>query len=177
LIPNWLLAVSLLRMCGTARCLSTLRELAAQPCLPLNARTALAVTLERLVQRNAVPNHDAVTAILDLLIAGTIPGAFVLPQRTIGQIIAHASQAAASAKPAAAELMLDPPDGRVLDGVTPSESHLWQLHLVVARVRVALGLDAQPQARGYFEDPRAFVRRAFAAVLKAPVAAGASAAR
>ena len=177
LVPNWLLAVSLLRMCGTERCLGALRELAARPCLPLNARTAIALTLERLVQRGAVRDSGAPAALAELLIVGTVTGSYVMPQRAIGQIIVHADRAGAGAKVADEDLMQEPADGRVLDGVTPRASHLWQLHLVVARLRLALGLDAQPRARGYLDDPRAFVRRAFAAALETKARAEAAAAR
>jgi hypothetical protein len=167
LVPNWLLAVSLLRMCGTERCLGALQELASEPFLPLNARTAVALTLERLVQRKAVRDTAALPAILELLAAGTVTGAYGLPQRTLGEIAEHARQAGAGTRVAGERLMREPGDGRVLDGVTPRESHLWQLHLVLARLRAALGLAPQPEAKRYLEDPRAFVRRAFAAAVKA----------
>jgi len=49
-IPHWVLALVLLRRCGTAACVPVLKEVASQS-LPFNLRTILALTIEQLAEK------------------------------------------------------------------------------------------------------------------------------
>lgn len=144
-LPAWLQAVVLLRRVGTAQSLPALRALAEQPRHPLNIRTILALTLERLAPRVG-PAPDLVTA-LDALVATPVPDPVLPPSRSLWFKLEGLPQK---------QLGND-------RGAPVDEDHTWQLHLVVARARRALGLPAQPAAAPFARDPRALVRRAFAA--------------
>jgi hypothetical protein len=149
-VPHWLAAVTVLRNCSTARCLPVLQAVAAEPNLALNVRTAIAITLERLARRGVQLPTAAMQTLLETLLAGPVPGALVTPQRSVYQTLQ--GESAGPAKPTA-------------------EDHSWQLHLAVAKARIAAGLDPQPQAAAFVNDDRALVRAAFAA-LPTAVAAG-----
>ena len=147
--PHWLIAISLLRRCGTAACLRDLWDLACQPDLLLNARTAIALTCESLMSRIKLNETDRnlVIQTLQKLLATTPPTTSAHPQRNVST--------SSAAKPPSADPTARPP---VIEDFT------WQLHLAVAKAEQAAGLKVHPQAQVYQVDPRALVRRAFAAV-------------
>lgn len=155
LVSNWLVAAALLRSCGTEQCLEALEALAADSELPLNGRTAVALTVERLLARGVPLPMPRVEALAARLLAGRIPGAVGLPQRNVQQ----------EAEPVAAP---GPPQ-------LATEDHSWQLHLAVLRVRLALGQEIDAAAKSYLADDRALVRRAFAGAAAAKASALAAA--
>lgn len=145
-LPFWLQAVVLLRLAGTARCLPALRTLAEAPAQPLNVRTILALTLERLAGR--IGAHDDLTAALTALLADDLPDPLLPPSRSLWRTLHGEPQK---------KLGND-------RGADTREDHTWQLHLVVGRARRTLGLPPLPGASALARDPRAFVSRALARI-------------
>lgn len=141
-VPHWVIAITLLRMCGSAACLEPLQSLAADPSVPLNVRTAIALTIERLALRSTIAAEPAL-ATLDALLAEPVPGAVVLPARSI----------------------IRPPDDQAGDPNPTKEDHRWQLHLAVARARRALGVPVRSDAVRWRADERSLVRQAFGRLL------------
>lgn len=150
-LPFWLQAALLLRRVGTAACLPALRSHAATPGLPLNARTILALTLERIAARTG-PQEELLRA-LEALTASTPPDPVLPPSRSLWRTL-H-----------------DEPQKKLSNdrGAPVAQDHTWQLHLVVTRTLRALRLPAAPTAPAFEHDPRAFVRRAFKTVFPEPV--------
>lgn len=143
-IPFWLLAVILLRRAGTARCVGALAELAEREDNVLNVRTAVALTVERLVERGAITTEDGV-GLVDRLVAHPITDRMLTPSRSLWRTLRGAPQITL----------------RNDTGADTREDQSWQLHLIVARVRARAGLAAHEEARVFFADSRAYVRRAF----------------
>ncbi len=144
-IPFWLLAAVLLRRCGTSRCLGRLRELADDPSAILNVRTALALTLERLALAGRISFREA-AEIADLLIRHPLPDRLLEPSRSIWRTLRKEK----------------PVELRNRTGIEVREDHLWQLHLIICRIRSRLGQPFDDLAGAYRNDARAIVRRAFA---------------
>ena len=146
LVPHWWLAVAMLRVCGTNRCLPTLADLARGLDLPLNIRTLIAQAFERVARRSplSAAERGAIEDALITLIATPPAHAVTVPLRdpVTGQD-SHAKKPWRLASP------------------NVREDYTWQLHLAVARALKALSLPVQPQARRFLDDPRAIVRRAF----------------
>ncbi len=142
-LPFWLQAVVLLRRVGGVASLPALRSLAETPCQPLNVRTILALTLERIAAR--IGFHHDLTAALDALLADDLPDPVLPPSRSLWNTL-HGM-----------------PQKRLGNerGANVSQDHTWQLHLIVARARAALGLDPQAGAALFSRDSRALVRKAF----------------
>ncbi len=157
-VPNWMTAIALLRRCGTDACLPALDDIARQARLPLNARTTIGLTLERLAKDLVVTDRTTVRGILDRLVAGEVPDTFVEPQRVVGRI---AMQGVGDHN----DVKAPPADGRAEALTSTHEDHRWQLDLVVAKARRAIGLDVHEGATRYVGDPRAGVRKAFAKVM------------
>jgi ribulose 1,5-bisphosphate synthetase/thiazole synthase len=147
--PRWLIAAALLRKCGTSACLVTLDELAADPGLVFNARTAIALTCEQIAKRAALSESEqhAAACVLEKLLATDPLNAVGNPQRSVvaGQTKPLAMHQAQSRRPVI-------------------EDYHWQLHFAVARARAALDLSLHAEAQAYLNDERAIVRRAFKAV-------------
>ena len=143
-IPYWLLAVVLLRRCGTARCLPLLHALAVEN-LPFNVRTCIALTLERLAR----PEDSAqVFEIQEWLMTNLAEVANLPPTRSLRRML--------EGKP---QLVLGN-----YTGADTREDQSWQLHLVIARTRARLGLPIQTEVANLRQDPRSYVRRAFQGV-------------
>lgn len=151
--PNWYIAVSLLRVCGTAATLPALADLAAAGDLWFSTRTAMAITLERLALRGVIGSsqRDAVSALLAILEQLPEGAGLRYPQRLFDERL----DAASPTKP---QLGL-----RALTW----ENHDWQLLLVTTRVRKALGLPVSDAALALQQDERALVRAAIAKALGA----------
>jgi hypothetical protein len=153
--PNWLTAVRLLGLCGTERTLETLEGFAADADHSLDTRIAIGLAVELLAKREQA-DVDRAASLLKSLTESEIPGRLSFPKR---QVPALAEQARRDG---------DVEETRVKHGGRPSqepEDHIWQLHVVIARTRIALGLAPQDEAREFLEDERAYVRRAFSEVL------------
>lgn len=145
--PFWLQAVVLLRRCGTPNALPALRDLCQHPGLPFNVYTTAARTLEKLAHKLG-PRRILVEA-LESLPGQIRPETSCLPpSRSLWRTLHGQPQL---------KLGNDRGVAVVLD-------HAWQLHLVIARARKALGLEIQPQAHAYRLDSQGFIRRAFEAL-------------
>lgn len=145
-VPRWWLAVAMLRHCGTNHSLLTLADLARGHDLPINIRSLIAQSFERIARRCTLSAAERalVEDALVTLIATPPPFAVTVPLRD--PVTGQDSQAAKPWRLAA-------PNVR--------EDYTWQLHLAVARALKALNLPVQSQARRFLDDPRAIVRRAF----------------
>ncbi len=137
LAPRWLAALGLLRCCGTAACIPVLEEFARRPRLALNVLTTVATTTERLLQRlGAAPLRP----LIELLLQEPVEEHRLAPQRPY-------------------QLQrLEPQDSPT------AEAHGWQLALMQARLAAAVGIPADPWLTIGLADPRALVRRQFAAI-------------
>ncbi|WP_309385888.1 FAD-dependent oxidoreductase [Cerasicoccus frondis] len=145
-IPFWLLSIILLRVCGSARCVSALVKTAKQPDNILNVRSALALTLERLVEREVVSKDDAIT-IIDHL-STPLTDSMLTPSHSIARTLRKQKQKRLT--------------NHYLSPIR--DEHAWQLHLVLCRVRLSLGLEPHDEALAYLQDKRNYVRQAFAAI-------------
>lgn len=144
-ISRWYAAITLLKRCLTVRSLPLLEELAADPQLALNPRNAVALAVGALAGRQplSLVARLRVEALLRRLLATPAPHAVRSPQ---------GSPLGATEPPSVPR----PTDLRPV-----IEDYTWQLHLAVARARVALGLPPQAEAWRFLDDERAIVRRAF----------------
>jgi hypothetical protein len=122
-VPLWLLAVALLRVCGTEKTLPALRELLAEPCV-FNVRTTIALTLERIVQRlgDSVEAREVLARLEEI----GVGDAFLPPSRSLWKTLQNEEQMVLRNQ-WAADTRLD---------------HAWQLEAVLGRVRE--GLSAVP---------------------------------
>ncbi len=144
-LPFWMQAVVFLRRIGTTHSLPALLTLAQTRSNPLNVRTALALTIERLSSRLGA-RPDLVAA-LEALLADPIPDPVLPPSRSLWRTLHGESQK---------KLAND-------RGAPVAQDHTWQLHLVIARARKILALPTHPAAAAaYAQDERAFVRQTFA---------------
>ncbi len=136
-VPNWLVAVSLLRSIGGPECLPVLSELADDQTLLHNARTAIALCCEGIATRHDLSEgeRETILEILWKLIENPAPNSLAPPQRPL--------------------MKSD------FAGTNVLEDWSWQIHLSVARARRALGLPPHQQAVACLQDERALVRRAF----------------
>lgn len=136
-VPNWLVAVSLLRSIGDAHCLPVLEALADDQTLLHNARTAIALCCEGIASRHELSEseYEMVLDILWKIIEAPAPNSVAPPQRPVMQ--------------------------SEFEGARVLEDWAWQIHLAVARARRALGLPPHEQALACLQDERALVRRAF----------------
>lgn len=150
-VPNWYLAVSLLRLCGTAACLPVLLELAKGHSPLLNVRTAIGLTTGRLHRRfveagaNPMPLRAQVAVILSELSASPLPETLLRPSRSLYRALLGQEQTPLRQEP---------------QGVDSREDHLWQLWLVVARACKEWGLPCPVDVTALLRDERALVRRA-----------------
>lgn len=157
-VPNWLVAIAMLRRVGTPACLDALAGAAAMSDVqPVNLGTTIALTVEQIAKRGlSAVDQGRAERILNTLLAARVAGRHAHPQRMVGKLV-HDTQNHAITPEAAPEF------GKSF-GSNVIEDNLWQLHLAVARARAALSLAPQSEARGFANDPRALVRRAFAQI-------------
>ncbi len=147
-VPQWMMALSLLRRAGSPAALRLLDEVAGEANLVHNARTAIALAVEAIAARHALTSeeHQQVLEILWKLIEAPAPNAVAPMQRALTQTEFGGAGEAPTARAAV------------------REDWTWQLHLAVARARHALGLPPHEQAVAFLADERALVRRAFTAL-------------
>lgn len=147
-IPFWLLAVALLRRCGSTACVPVLQELASHPENILNVRTAIALTVESLVQDQKISGDEART-ILDALLSSPIPDPQLPPSRSIWRSLRGVAPVKLPSE----------------FGVDTRQDHSWQLHLVIYRIHRRLHIPSLPEVARYLTDSRGFVRQAFQSVV------------
>ncbi len=145
-VPNWFLAINLLRICGTEQCLPSLFEVAFDSTAPFDLRCALALTLERLVAKVEDAPHDKIAEALTHLLEIAPEEAYLSPSRSIYRSLLRQPQL---------PLPQEPPS------VDTREDHYWQLALVVERTFRAMGLKSPINIAIYEKDERAVVRQAF----------------
>ncbi|HEY8668729.1 MAG TPA: FAD-dependent oxidoreductase, partial [Tepidisphaeraceae bacterium] len=143
--PNWLVAVNLLRRCGTAACLQPLFELSGDATLLLNQRTAIGITCESLAQRLKLSEQEknVIVEILRRLLSTPAPNSRTMIHKNLVTPTEVTAETGPTARPPVVE------------------DFTWQLHLAVAKSLHAAGLPLQPEAKGFLVDSRAIVRRAF----------------
>lgn len=148
-MPRWYAAVTLLRRCLTPRSLPLLEALAGDPALPHNLRNAVALACEAFARRHPADASacDCLRRLLGALLATPAPHGIRSPQGSpLGR--------------------QEPPSVPLPTDLRPAiEDYGWQLHLAVLRAHLALGLPPHAEAERFLDDPRAIVRRAFAARL------------
>jgi hypothetical protein len=145
LAPNWLVAILLLKRCGTGACLDALAGFAAQANHSLHTRCAIALAVAGMAARGVAMDKDKAQRLLDSLLEPVPPDTVAIPQPRAGHFADEALRGHAVED---------------ASGNPTAEDHLWQLHVSVGRARQALGLAAQPQLAAYAGDPRALVRKA-----------------
>lgn len=141
--PFWLQAVFFLRIIGTEKCLSALHELATKAPPLLNVKTVIALTVERLTER--IGSHPLLLETLELLAAGPIEDTIQPPSFSLWHKLEGKEQ---------------PKLGND-KGAPVEENHLWQLHLILARIYRKLGRPLPGEIRRHIHDQRAIVRRGF----------------
>ncbi|RRK00112.1 FAD-dependent oxidoreductase [Opitutaceae bacterium TAV3] len=142
-LPFWALAITSLRRVGTSRCLPALRDAADRPSVPLCLRTIIACTLERLALR--LGDSPELRQALDALVTHEITDG-IQPMWRSNWPAVHGEPQQKLGNDRGADTLQD---------------HTWQLHLVVARARRAIGQPIHAAAAPFRHDPRALVRRAF----------------
>lgn len=149
--PDWLSAVSMLRMCGSDACLNTLHELVTNHTPSLITAIAVMTTLKRMLDVERVTDTQKVAAIVQAIDLGKVSNQVVHPQPILGGL---------------ADMALR---GMELPNPTPShwphcntaENHSWRLALLKGRLCMQLGLDV-PEVLSQIacSDERLLVRRA-----------------
>jgi len=146
-VPHHMVALTLLRRCCTVEALAVFERLSADPLLPHNARTAVAMSLEALARRHAsmpAKYSGRIQRVLGNLLATPAPQTIRNPKR-----------------------WPDPPATLApTDRVPVLEDFSWQIHLSVAKAEVAAGLPVHRAAAAFLQDPRALVRKAFASIAR-----------
>jgi hypothetical protein len=143
-VPRWLSAIALLRICGDTQCLASLHHLASDASLVLNARTSIAVTCQHIAQRvSLLPAHrDVIAGITDALLASQPPVEAGPPRRVMFNTTVQTT-----------------PSGKYWQPIVLEDSS-WQMHLQIARARIAIGAGPHERALQLLADPRVTVRRA-----------------
>lgn len=150
-VPNWFLAINLLRRCGSKTCLPVLQSLAEQDGNCLNLRTSLALSIERLQIRIQYLNTKTpVAKLLEALVHDATPDTWVRPSRSIKRTLDGDSQRPLPQEPV---------------GIDTSEDHRWQLDLAVARAAKTWDIPSPIDIDPYLADPRACVRKAVQTLL------------
>lgn len=148
-LPNWFVAIALLRICGTTAAIPVLYELSVDTTLLHNCRTTIAITCERLAQRLELDDRQRNTLLQTLRRLLDAP-----PLGTIGS-------------PARKPLIPDPIWVLADTDYQPVyEDFTWQLHYAVAKATQAAGGKVHVAAQQFLADPRAIVRRAFTGILQ-----------
>jgi ribulose 1,5-bisphosphate synthetase/thiazole synthase len=149
-VPNWFLAINLLRRCGSDACLPALRQVAERPNNILNLRTSIALTVSRLASQLDKSGKATAADILKVLLQDAVPDTFVRPSRSIYRSLKGEPQQ---------PLPQEPQD------VDTREEHRWRLDFAITKAARALGIENPVDITMWLNDERALVRKAFAHVI------------
>tara|TARA_R100000027_G_scaffold66361_2_gene62158 strand:- start:63 stop:2933 length:2871 start_codon:yes stop_codon:yes gene_type:complete len=142
-IPFWLLAIILLRRCGTSACIPVIENETQNPQHRLNVKTSIALTLERLHRAQILSDRE-VLALTEALIQSPTHDQSQVPSRSLARAIRKEPQISLPNR----------------SGADVKEDHIWQLHLIVCRIQSAAGSPSL-LATAYQNDPRIHVRNRF----------------
>ncbi len=163
--PRWLVAAAMLRRCGTLRCLPALEKLSRRSPLPLDVRTTIATTLERLAHRGQIGDVDRALAILERLEETPITDTRSIPARPVGALVLGSDHGAHTWP--LTHLPKGSGDWWASAIAATTEDHGWQADLALARARIAMGLPAGHLINRRLHDDRVLVRRCFGQLTKA----------
>lgn len=144
-IPNWLLAVNLLRRCGTGNALPALRKVAEMRSPLLDIRTSVAITLGRMASRLDPEQRQQAASILERLLENPQPETFLPPSRSLYRSLRGEPQVVL----------------KNTIGLDTREDHSWRLPFVVAKAARQLRVEVEMDLSKGLNDERALVRRAF----------------
>jgi len=125
-VPNWFLAINLLRRCGSQACLPALQQVAERPDNILNLRTSIALTIARLADQFDESGKAAATTLLKVLLRDAVPDTFVRPSRSIYRALRGEAQLPLPQEP---------------EGVDTREDHGWRLDFAITKAAVAIGIE------------------------------------
>jgi len=145
-VPNWFLAINLLRRCGSDACLPALRQIAERPNNILNLRTSIALAISRLANQLDESGKAAAADILKVLLQDAVPDTFVRPSRSIYRALKGEPQQ---------PLPQEPQD------VDTREDHRWRLDFAITKAARALEIENPVDITIWLNDERALVRKAF----------------
>lgn len=145
-VPNWFLAVNLLRCCGSGACLSALAEITKRPDNILNLRTSIALTLTRLAPRLDAAAKVRAADMLQDLFANDAPDQITPPSRSIYRALRGESQK---------------PLGNEPEWADTREDQSWRIAFTVAKAAAALGVPCPVEVEPWLHDERALTRKAF----------------
>jgi len=145
-IPNWFLAIVLLRRCGDGTCLPALLKVAQRPGNILNLRTSIALTVARIADRLDAAAREQAAAILNALLGDEVPESYVRPSRSLTRQLRGEDEPWLVQEPL---------------GVDTREEHRWRLDFAVSKAAAALNMQNSASVDEWLNDERALVRAAF----------------
>jgi len=149
-VPNWFLAINLLRRCGSQDCLPALQQIAEQPRLILNLRTSIALTISRIADQFDDSKKPAAATLLKVLLKDTVPDTFVRPSRSIYRALRNEPQQPLPQEP---------------ENIDTREDHRWRLDFAITKAAAALRIENPVDINIWLNDERALVRKAFLDVM------------
>lgn len=141
-VPNWFLAVNLLRLCGSAACLPALKEIADQPNNILDLRASIALTMERIAPNLQDTERRQAEEILNCLVKDEPLDRICAPSRSIYRSLRGEQQT-------------------VEQNRNNQEDNGWRLDLAITRAARALHVTTPIDTTRWRNDERGFVRRMF----------------
>ena len=149
--PDWLSAVSMLRMCGSDTCLDTLYDLVTNHTPSLVTAVAVFTTLQRMLDDGRITDTQMVARIVTAIDLAKVTNQIVHPQPILSGL----------ADMALRHMELPDPSPGHWPGKNTKEDHSWRLALLKGRLCMKLGLDLPEQMQLLAEaDERLLVREA-----------------
>lgn len=150
--PDWLSAVSMLRMCGSDACLDVLHELMTSHTPSLMTVVAVLTTLDRMLTDGRVTDTQKVTAIVEQIQLSNVTNQFVHPQPVLSGLADMALRGMDLPNPLPAQW----------PNRNTAEDHSWRLSLLKGRLCMKLGLELPADLQAHAQSDRLLVRRALA---------------
>ncbi len=149
--PDWLSAVSMLRMCGSDACLDTLLELVTNHTPSMLTAVAVFTTLDRLIADQRITDTQKAVEIVQQIDLDQVSNQVVHPQPI------HSGLADMALR----HMQLPDPTPGHWPGKNTVEDHSWRLALLKGRLCMKLGLNLPEQLQTLAQsDERLLVRRA-----------------